>query len=199
MATPLGRGTKTRSRLYRLLQGRPRRVRLDMMPHTDWAGCIRTRKSTTGGAFALKVWIAKQSMVALSSVGAEFAAALRGASEGMARRSTFQHLPSERALRVVRGGRNLPADGLRPSAPPRLAALWIQERRGGLEEVPGAENSVDLMIKLWGRAHVRADDKARMHDPLGQSQVGPQMCIGMSAHPVGASGLGARDRDQGGV
>ena len=53
----------------------------------DWAGCKRTRKSTSGGAMmlgqhALKTWSNTQPLLVLSSDEGEFHAALEASAEG---------------------------------------------------------------------------------------------------------------------
>ena len=82
-------------RLGRYLVSRPRLVfrldyqsaeRLEVYTDTDWAGCPKTRKSTSGGCVmlgchAIKHWSSTQSSVALSSGEAEFAGVIRGAGQ----------------------------------------------------------------------------------------------------------------------
>eukprot|EP00974_Lingulodinium_polyedra_P056564 5439607-Lingulodinium_polyedra.AAC.1 len=58
------------------------------MTDSDWAGCPRTRKSTTGGIIArgwrvLKQWSTTQATVALSSGEAELVSVVKGACEGI--------------------------------------------------------------------------------------------------------------------
>ena len=85
-------------RLGRFLLGRPRVVSLFRYGEecttlvvegdSDHAGCIRTRKSTTGGivrwgGHVLKWWSKTQPTLALSSGEAELAAIVRSTSEGL--------------------------------------------------------------------------------------------------------------------
>ena len=80
---------KALKRVCRYLRGRPRLTyvykkqdvkTIAAYVDTDWAGCERTRKSTSGGAVmlgqhALKHWSSTQPIVSLSSGEAEFYAA----------------------------------------------------------------------------------------------------------------------------
>ena len=61
---------------------------LNVYTDTDWAGCPRTRKSTSGGCVMLgrhtvKTWSSTQTSVALSSGEAEFNGVVRGAGVGL--------------------------------------------------------------------------------------------------------------------
>ena len=59
---------------------------------TDFAGCVRTRKSTSGGVATfgghmIKSWCSAQAIVALPSGEAEYYAIVKGASIGLGLRS----------------------------------------------------------------------------------------------------------------
>ena len=76
---------------YGLRFKKPRRSSAEIIgfSDSDWAGCVRTRKSTSGGALmrgshVLRTWCGTQATVALSSAEAELIAAVRGAAEGLA-------------------------------------------------------------------------------------------------------------------
>ena len=85
-------------KIGRYLLGRPRMVsifryggsasEIIVESDSDHAGCIRTRKSTSGGIIRwgdhiLKWWSKTQPTIALSSGEAELAALIRSTSEGM--------------------------------------------------------------------------------------------------------------------
>ena len=60
----------------------------DVYTDTDWAGCPKTRKSTSGcavmfGSHCVKHWSSTQTSIALSSGEAEFTGVLRGAGQGL--------------------------------------------------------------------------------------------------------------------
>ena len=61
---------------------------VDVYTDTDWAGCPKTRKSTSGGCVmlgghAIKHWSSTQTSISLSSGEAEFAGVIRGAGQGL--------------------------------------------------------------------------------------------------------------------
>ena len=61
---------------------------LDVFTDSDWAGCRKSRKSTSGGTVmlgghCLKTWSKTQAIVAKSSAEAELYGVVRGAAEGM--------------------------------------------------------------------------------------------------------------------
>ena len=65
---------------------------LVVMTDSDWAGCPRTRKSTSGGVVLrgghlIKHWSGTQSTAALSSAEAELISLVKGASEGIGMQS----------------------------------------------------------------------------------------------------------------
>ena len=63
-------------------------VTLNLFTDSDWAGCPKTRKSTSGGVIvldgvALEHWSSTQTSVALSSGEAEYTALVKAAAEGL--------------------------------------------------------------------------------------------------------------------
>ena len=64
---------------------------------TDWAGCLRTRRSTNGGLIAIgthivKHWSSTQATIALSSGEAEYYGMVKGASVALGIRSMLADL-----------------------------------------------------------------------------------------------------------
>ena len=165
-------------KLCRYLRGRPRleqgRVEqggapgvIDVYVDSDWAGCQRTRRSTSGGALfaygvCLKVWSTTQNVVARSSGEAELYAAVRGAAEALGLQSMVADLGLEMALRLhtdsdaCRGTCN--RTGLGRLKHLQVEHLWIQEavRKRCVEmvRVKGTENPADLMTKVLGRQRI---------------------------------------------
>ena len=100
MAKPTERGMLKRKRLARYLLQFPCIVLeykpsveddsvIDVYSDSDWVGCIRTRKSTSGGVMMLgngvvKAWSSTQTEIAQSSGEAEYYALVRAAAEGWA-------------------------------------------------------------------------------------------------------------------
>ncbi len=102
MPSPTSRDSDALKYLARYLLGRPRLVMhvgwqdapsaFEVHTDSDWAGCVRTRKSTNGGValrgtLVLKAWCSTQATVALSSVETELTSLARGAAEGLGSRS----------------------------------------------------------------------------------------------------------------
>ena len=175
MSAPTVRDQEALKRLARYLLGKPRVVfhyawqrapeSLDVFTDSDWAGCVKTRKSTTGGALmrgrhVLKTWSGTQATIALSSAEAELIAAVKGAAEGLAVRSLVQDFGRNCALRVhvdssaAIGICKRTGVGKVRHLDTRL--LWVQElvRDGTLEvvKIAGTINPADLMTK-----HLPAD------------------------------------------
>ena len=114
MATPTAQAWKALKRVCRYLNSAPRLVyefrqqsvsSADVYTDTDWAGCPKTRKSTSGGCVMLgrhcvKHWSSTQTSIALSSGEAEFAGVLRGAGQGLGYQALLKDLGVDVPLRV---------------------------------------------------------------------------------------------------
>ena len=101
MSAPTQSDWEALRRVARYLARHPRLVydfpwqapaELDIFVDTDFAGCIQTRRSTSGGCAKLgrhlvKHWSSTQKVLALSSGEAELAGILKGTSEGLGLRS----------------------------------------------------------------------------------------------------------------
>ena len=97
MSKPSWQAWQALKRVCRFLAGKPRLVytypqqsvdEVDVYTDTDWAGCPKTRKNTSGGCVmlgrhAIKHWSSTQTSVALSSGEAEFAGVIRGSGQGL--------------------------------------------------------------------------------------------------------------------
>ena len=78
---------------------------VDVYTDTDWAGCPRTRKSTSGGAVmfgahTVQHWSSTQASTALSSGEAEFYGVVRVSGQGLGYQALFLDLGVEVPLRV---------------------------------------------------------------------------------------------------
>ena len=133
------------------------------MTDSDWAGCVKTRKSTSGGVVmrgvhTIKHWSTTQSTVALSSAEAELIALVKGGSEALGARSLLRDfgcnasiefgIDASATIGVVKRhgvGRVRHLD---------VRYLWLQEKIGTGEfhvrKVLGTENPADLMTKYLG-------------------------------------------------
>ena len=68
----------------------------DAYADTDWAGCPRSRRSTSGGCimvvtYLLKCWSSTQAGAAMSSGEAELYGAVKGASTGLGTATSVMH------------------------------------------------------------------------------------------------------------
>jgi hypothetical protein len=78
---------------------------IDVYTDSDWAGCIKTRKSTSGGVMhfgggLVKSWSSTQASVALSVGEAEFYAGIKGAAEGIGYANILRDLGIECRVNV---------------------------------------------------------------------------------------------------
>ena len=169
MAKPTEASWCALKRLCRYLVGLPRLVYkyrwqsvsvIDVYTDTDWAGCPRTRKSTSGGCVMLgthtiKTWSSTQSSVALSSGEAEFNGVVKGAGVGLGYRSLLGDLGHSVPLRVWTDSSAAigisSRQGLGKLRHLDTHTLWIQQAvRAGqvdLRKVDGEVNPADVFTK----------------------------------------------------
>ena len=166
MSAPAEPAQQALKRIARYLRLRPRLAwRYDyqrassreVYADTDGAGCVRTRKSTSGGCLLLgnhvfKTWSATQASLALYSGDAEFYGVFKGAGIGLGQAALFNDIGIKLPLRVwtdssaaigICGRQGL--GKLRHDA---CQTLWVQQRmrRGDFElrKVKGEGNPADL-------------------------------------------------------
>ena len=169
MATPTQQSWKALKRIGRYLCGKPRLVysyrrqelsAIDVYVDTDWAGCARTRKSTSGGAVMLgkhtiKHWSSTQPSVTLSSGEAEFYGVVRGAGQGLGYQALLKDLGLAMPLRVWTDSSAAlgicSRQGLGKLRHLDTHTLWVQQavrsKRLVLKKVLGEENPADLLTK----------------------------------------------------
>jgi len=169
MSSPTASAWAALKRLVRYLVGLPRLVfvfpdqevaAVDAYADTDWAGCARTRKSTSGGcimlgAHALKTWSSTQPSVTLSSGEAEFNGVIRAAGIGLGYQSLLADLGLVVPLRVWTDSSAAigvcSRQGLGKLRHLETHLLWIQQavrsKRVDLRKILGEENPADLYTK----------------------------------------------------
>ena len=182
MATPRAASMQKLKRIARYLLRYPRGVirfvpaedggagPLEVYTDSDWAGCPRTRKSTSGGMLfvdggLMKSWSSTQGPIALSSGEAELVALVKAATEGLAMLSLMADLGWTRRMRVWTDSAAAKAiasrSGLGKTRHIETKFLWVQEavknERFGLAKVPGQENPADWLTKP-GSANSRTLD-----------------------------------------
>ena len=173
MMKPTRRAMSALKRITRYLMGKPRCVyhydwqgggELEVFADTDFAGCLETRKSTSGGcafrgSHLVKHWSSTQKTIALSSGEAELAGIVKGAGESIGLRSICQdmgmnvkirvHTDASAAIGVCR------RTGIGKIRHLAVRQLWIQEkvRTGEIElaKVPGTKNPADALTKYLGK------------------------------------------------
>ena len=106
MAAPSELSMLAVKRLCRFLAGRRRLVyifpfqradTIECYSDTDWGGCVKTRKSTSGGCLmlgghVLKTWSSMQPTVSLSSGEAEFYGVVKAAGLALGQQAVLKDL-----------------------------------------------------------------------------------------------------------
>ena len=170
MAKPTVGDRRKLKRLARYLVGRPRvvakykwqerRRQVDGFTDSDWAGCRRTAKSTSGGVMRMgshyvKSWSSIQKSITLSSGEAELVAAVKMCSEaiGLTQLAEDWGLELEGQIWVDSSAAigTIHRRGNGKLRHVRVGSLWVQERveDGELKvnKVAGEENPADLCTK----------------------------------------------------
>ena len=93
----IGRYFRKHPRMVRKFPWQEMPDTLCMTVDADHAGCVKTRKSTSGGVMrwgrhTLKTWSSTQAVVATSSGEAEYYAIVKGASQSLGVRSILREL-----------------------------------------------------------------------------------------------------------
>ena len=114
MANPTDQRVASLKRLGRYLEGRRRLIfehpfqqadRVEIYSDTDWAGCVKTRRSTSGGCMLLgshliKSWSSTQSTISLSSGEAEFYGVVKSTGIALGYQSLMKDLGVKLPVRV---------------------------------------------------------------------------------------------------
>jgi len=174
MARPTNRDLARLKRLVRYLVAHPRLVfefqfrlppkSLQVYVDTDWAGCVKTRKSTQGGVIMLngcciKTWSSTQSLISLSSGESEYYGIVKGASVGLGTQAMLKDLGFKLNLEVLTDASAAKGiasrRGLGKTRHIQVHFLWVQERVGAgdivLKKVWGGENPADLLTKILNK------------------------------------------------
>ena len=133
---------------------------MDVYVDTDYAGCRRTRKSTSGGvatigSHLIKSWSTTQAVIALSSGEAEFYGIVKGGSIGIGLRSVLGDLGVDCRIRIHTDAAAAKAiasrKGLGKVRHIEVNQLWIQDRVGSgnveLHKIQGTVNPGDALTK----------------------------------------------------
>jgi hypothetical protein len=175
MSSPTVNDWPSVKRLARYLLGAPRMVvkydfqklpsNIVVWTDSDFAGCSKTRKSTSGGVVmfgghCLKTWSSTQEVIALSSGEAEYYALVKAVSQGIGIRNLLQDLGIVVDIEV-----NMDASAAKAIASRKgcgkvrhidVATLWVQEKVANKEvklvKVAGSENLADILTKHVDRS-----------------------------------------------
>ena len=137
---------------------------------SDWAGCRRTRRSTSGGAIMIgghcvRTWSTTQAPIALSSAEAEYYAMVEGAVKAKGLESMLKELgmPQDEPLVLLSDSSAARAFASRRGVGRmrhiETRMLWlqaeVQQQRIKLGKVLGKENPSDLMTKYLSESEIR--------------------------------------------
>ncbi len=133
---------------------------------SDWAGCRRTRRSTTGGVIksglhVLRTWSSTQPTIATSSGEAELIAMADGAARGLGLQTAMKELEVKTKLSIVQMFTDssvaksfVATRGLGKMRHLEVKLLWLQEcvQKGRLlvGKVSGKSNVADALTKYQG-------------------------------------------------
>ena len=174
MAKPTSGDLVRLKRLARYLAKYPRAVfeykfqagvkNIRVYSDSDWAGCIKTRKSTQGGVVmiggcCIKSWASTQGLISLSSAEAEYYGIVKASSVGLGVKAMFRDLGYNFELDILTDASAAKGiasrRGLGKTRHIDVHYLWVQERvhRGDLtvSKCWGGENPADLMTKYLNR------------------------------------------------
>ncbi len=204
MAAPSDLSWKALKRLCRFLNGKPRLMyiyrrqevdSIDVYVDADWAGCPKTRKSTSGGCVMLgrhtiKHWSSTQPSVSLSSGEAEFYGVVRGTGQGLGYQSLLKDLGMSVPLRVWTDSSAAlgicSRQGLGKLRHLDTHTLWVQlavrSKRVVLKKILGEENPADLLTKhnLTQERIVKLVDLFDCRYREGRAETAPKMRVGRS-------------------
>ena len=171
MSAPTERDVRRVNRLGKYLVGKPRVIQkftwqdggqeLRAFTDSDWAGCTKSRKSTSGGVLmlgdhTLKFWSKTQQTLALSSGEAELMALVKGSCEAIGAQSFLSdlgHRPKEigiycdatAAIGMVQRA------GIGRTRHIDVGMLWVQQKawqeRLKYGKVLGTRNCADALTK----------------------------------------------------
>ena len=198
MANPTELDVKAMNRLIRFLKGLPRMVQripfedrpptvVEAFVDSDWAGCRKSRKSTSGGILylggvAVRAWSSNQNVIALSSGEAEYYAALKGASSALGFQSMLKDLGISTSITLYTDSSAargiIHRAGLGKLRHLETGYLWLQAavraKKLLVRKVLGTENPADLLTKHLSAADMWKNiDKLRMSPEEGRTKAVP--------------------------
>ena len=174
MSQPTNKSWEKLIRVGKYLQRNPRMVisydwqqpekEFQVYSDANWAGCHKTRKSTSGGVVmigkhVIKTWSRNQSTIALSSAESELNATIKAAAEGLGMVAMSEdfgdkfnvrlHVDASAALGVIQ------RKGIGKIRHLHTGSLWIQEQpvrnTVTFAKIKGTSNPAELFTKYLSR------------------------------------------------
>ena len=192
----LARYLKGNSRLIYLYNWQEPTSDLNGYSDSDWAGCRRTAKSTSGGALCVgshlvKSWSATQKNITLSSAEAELVAAVRTCSEalGLAQLPYDWEMPMTAKIFVDSSAAIGVASrkGSGKLRHVRVGDLWIQElveeEEVMLRKIQGSQNIADAFTKDLSQKTMN-EHLHRMNTELRQGRAASGLQLQQDARQV---------------
>ena len=159
---------------------------------SDWAGCTKTRRSTSGGVMkvgrhVLRTWSSTQPTIATSSGEAELIAISDGAARSLGMKTVMTEMGINPTLKVLRMFTDssvaksfVSTRGLGQRRCLDVKLLWLQEcvqtGRFSVGRVSGATNVADALTKYHDVKKLRelCDPHGICSGPDGGSTIGPR-------------------------
>ena len=175
MANPTVGDCVRLKRILRYLQGHPRAINefawqelpnvIRGMCDSDWAGCVKTRKSTSGGflmhgAHVLAHWSSTQTVIALSSAEAELNATVKMISEALGVKNFMKGIYKTKKVLFETDSTAckgiVQREGCGKIKHLETRQLWVQQYVNSkdvtVRTIPRAINCSDCLTHHWERA-----------------------------------------------
>jgi len=199
MAKPRVGDIESAKRLARYLVARPRAVCefkrqskpgfVEGWSDSDWAGCLETRKSTSGGlikfgSHVLKAWSVTQNVIATSSGEAEFYAMVKAASQTIGMKVMMEDMgvfPKMKIITDATAAKGIAQrKGLGTVRHLEVGQLWIQEKIANgelqVEKVGGKVNVADALTKhVDAKAMAMHNSGIKLEFRAGRHAEAPEM------------------------
>ena len=156
----LGRYLVKNPAMQIIIEGTVEEMMVEVYADSDWAGCVRTRRSTSGGLVVVgggcvKSWSSTQATVAMSSGEAELFGVVRGAAEGLGVQAIMADMKMKAVVKVRTDSTAAKAmtwrRGVGRTRHLDVKFLWVQaavsEGKITIEKVKGKENPAGVLAK----------------------------------------------------